>query len=88
MEKRREYTSSELGTINTNIIATTNGKTLHCTTSFNINNLKWSVLQLEVAVKNGLGRLSIKCGKKVGFYCTSSENIQTLVKKDELTLAK
>lgn len=63
MEKRREYTSSELGTINTNKIATTNGKTLHLHDVLLHQQLEMVGFQLEDAVKNELGRLPKKLGK-------------------------
>ena len=63
MEKRREYTSSELGTINTNKIATTNGKTLHLHDVLLHQQLEMVGFQLEVAVKKELGRLPKKRGK-------------------------
>lgn len=63
MEKRREYTSSELGTINTNKITTTNGKTLHLHDVLLHQQLEMVGFQLEVAVKNELGRLPKKRGK-------------------------
>ena len=63
MEKRREYTSSELGTINTNKIATTNGKNLHLNDVLLHQQLEMVGFQLEVAVKNEIGRLPKKRGK-------------------------